>query len=652
MKKLICTVFALCILSTTTLAMAYFDPMLNEISSGINNPCQVVHSQSLDYSNCLHLGDGCIVLSLSSNLQHTGTYNYVEIDTQGNSREIATQYEIYGVDDFSNFVIVGLGGNMTFTSEDTYHAGYEQREPVPVPSTVYGLMNREYEVILTPILNNTQWISEYPFSIGYNNYGVSTVYYKATRSHADIRGNITISGGEEVVLLSNGMLLDNYDQVYTHFVTENRYIVKGNGKSTLIDSQHNVITDDYAHIIELDHGIFHASKDPSETNINYDTVMDHNGNMITDFDADAKDVISDWAKPYVELAREAYLIDRDFYGFTLPWYRKMNYYTQNITRSEFCQLAMVLLDQKAVPIGEITDRNVFSDTKDEAILTAYELGMIKGVGDGKFDPYGHITREEAATILCNLAQIMGYELEGGDHTFSDMDEASDYAKESIVAISNLVSRNGEPVMNGTSTTTFDPQGLFTAEQTIKTMVLLYEIGPSYYQKAIDAARDTIAESPYTYEKVRYVLEDIDGDRQDELLMTYSDFGQFTVEVWTYLDGAPKLLIQQIVVGAAGAPNGGIGVISHEDVPYLYTYGSNFDGVWFGTVCFFEITKGSLTLAHKLTFDFGGADTWTPDLQIISAQLDEKPISQEELASILAQLKENRLLTIYESQLED
>ena len=92
-------------------------------------------------------------------------------------------------------------------------------------------------------------------------------------------------------------------------------------------------------------------------------------------------------------------------------------YTQAATRAEFCALA-VRLYEKAT--GEtITQRATFSDTTDFNVQKMAGLGVVNGVGGGKFDPGGTLTREQAATILARLAEAMGHPLPQAAPAFSD-----------------------------------------------------------------------------------------------------------------------------------------------------------------------------------------------------------------------------------------
>ena len=59
--------------------------------------------------------------------------------------------------------------------------------------------------------------------------------------------------------------------------------------------------------------------------------------------------------------------------------------------------------------------------------------MVNGVGDGKFEPEGKITREQMATILFRYAEKKGIDTsKRGDLTaFPDAEQISGYAKDAV-----------------------------------------------------------------------------------------------------------------------------------------------------------------------------------------------------------------------------
>lgn len=141
-------------------------------------------------------------------------------------------------------------------------------------------------------------------------------------------------------------------------------------------------------------------------------------------------------------------------------------YTQAATRAEFCALA-VRLYEKAT--GEtITQRATFSDTTDFNVQKMAGLGVVNGVGGGKFDPGGTLTREQAATILARLAEAMGHPLPQAAPAFSDSAAIASWAAAGVgqVQAAGIMEGNGSA---------FIPQSAYTREQCILTVLRLYQL---------------------------------------------------------------------------------------------------------------------------------------------------------------------------------
>ena len=62
----------------------------------------------------------------------------------------------------------------------------------------------------------------------------------------------------------------------------------------------------------------------------------------------------------------------------------------------------------------------FSDTDDENVLAMNALGIINGMGDGSFGAEGTLTRAQIAAILNRIAAALGVDTEGYGHSFTDV----------------------------------------------------------------------------------------------------------------------------------------------------------------------------------------------------------------------------------------
>ena len=141
-------------------------------------------------------------------------------------------------------------------------------------------------------------------------------------------------------------------------------------------------------------------------------------------------------------------------------------YTQTTTRAQFCALAVELYE--TVKGAEITERTTFTDTTDVNVQKMGALGIVTGVGGGKFNPDGTLTREQAATMLSRLAEAVGKPLPAQAPTFADNASVSSWAFDAVGQM------QASGIMGGVGSNTFAPQGSYSREQSIITMLRLYE----------------------------------------------------------------------------------------------------------------------------------------------------------------------------------
>ncbi|MDO4301346.1 MAG: S-layer homology domain-containing protein [Clostridia bacterium] len=184
------------------------------------------------------------------------------------------------------------------------------------------------------------------------------------------------------------------------------------------------------------------------------------------------DNFSGWARADINKAKELKLIP----------YELQEQYKENITREEFCELAVNLLRVKNEDIIEnsYNDEIYFSDTDNENIIKAASLGIVSGVGDNKFNPKGKITRQEAAKMLYNTLDagtdvLKEYKADNKNgvngiflpHIFNDSAEINNWARNEIYAMYHL------GIMFGSGDNSFSPLEPYTIEQAVSTFLRLY-----------------------------------------------------------------------------------------------------------------------------------------------------------------------------------
>ena len=165
-------------------------------------------------------------------------------------------------------------------------------------------------------------------------------------------------------------------------------------------------------------------------------------------------------------------------------------YTDEITRQEFCDLAVRLAATQKRPasdsrVGINAAKNDML-SENEELMSAYNsisyndcasenvrflsaLGVINGTGDGNFEPDRSIKREEAAAILYRLQSVYKTPAQPDHSTaYSDDPAISDWAEEAVYSVRE------SGIMTGMDENEFAPAGAYTVEQAVATMLRLYD----------------------------------------------------------------------------------------------------------------------------------------------------------------------------------
>lgn len=138
---------------------------------------------------------------------------------------------------------------------------------------------------------------------------------------------------------------------------------------------------------------------------------------------DIKDV--SWAKEPVEVLASKGIV---------KGVNEKNFAPQKqITRADFLLLLVRALELNAQVKDNFNDV-LPSDYYYEAIGVAKALGIVNGVGNGKFNPKGLITRQDMIVMADRALKIAGYKYSSSIKSidaFNDVSKVSSYAKESI-----------------------------------------------------------------------------------------------------------------------------------------------------------------------------------------------------------------------------
>lgn len=149
-------------------------------------------------------------------------------------------------------------------------------------------------------------------------------------------------------------------------------------------------------------------------------------------------------------------------------------YKANITRQEFCTLIDKLVRtspdfvKKLYANPEVTFTDVdHSAYEGLCVGNVARLGIVGGVGNGRFDPNGELTRGQAAKILALTAQYFGVEDTGEQYPFPDRAAIPSY----FTQYTDFCGVN--KIINGTTGNRFDAYGKFTRQQAIATIMRIY-----------------------------------------------------------------------------------------------------------------------------------------------------------------------------------
>ncbi len=168
----------------------------------------------------------------------------------------------------------------------------------------------------------------------------------------------------------------------------------------------------------------------------------------------AKTINSKWAQEAIDLAIECGII---------PDEQLLGDYTKPICRIDIAQL--VLNAYESIMNEEYEPKeSPYADTISKAASAVFELGIMNGKGDGRFDSRGYTTREEMAKIILlfkSVAECEELELPSDfDEKFTDFDKISDWAKPYVAKASS------EKIINGYDDGSFAPKEKVSWEMAI------------------------------------------------------------------------------------------------------------------------------------------------------------------------------------------
>lgn len=184
-------------------------------------------------------------------------------------------------------------------------------------------------------------------------------------------------------------------------------------------------------------------------------------------------------------------------------------FKQKVTREEFSELALKLYEALAGKKTEAAGIKPFTDTQNPSIASAYSLGIVNGVGNGRFEPYNTATRQEVSVMLYRTlkAAKSGFDFSiKNKHIFSDEAHISPWAHDSIKYL------YGSGVITGVGNNRFNPEGSATREEAVILIKRMYEkyvlsgevvYQPGRSQNGIDISRNGSLND--TYDKLKALI---------------------------------------------------------------------------------------------------------------------------------------------------
>lgn len=172
-----------------------------------------------------------------------------------------------------------------------------------------------------------------------------------------------------------------------------------------------------------------------------------------------------WAAEEVNEAKEQNLVTD----------KVMVNFPEDITREEFCELAVLLYEKLTGTKATTVSTNPFNDTTNPEILKAYGLEIVGGIGNCKFAPKNKVTRQEISAMLFRTvkAAIPTLDIKAEFKTnFNDKNEIAPWALESVKFMNANDIVKGSTLSNGTSY--IRPKGNTTKQEAILMVLRIFK----------------------------------------------------------------------------------------------------------------------------------------------------------------------------------
>jgi len=142
---------------------------------------------------------------------------------------------------------------------------------------------------------------------------------------------------------------------------------------------------------------------------------------------DIQDAPASWAMSYVEKAIGLQLVPEDMQGNYYQTINREEFCILAVRLIEE-KSKMSIEEYIKLRGLEMVSSDTFTDTNNKVIFAAKTLGITEGTSETTFSPEKLLTREQAATFLSNTAKAIGEDISANTPTYADLDEIANWAK--------------------------------------------------------------------------------------------------------------------------------------------------------------------------------------------------------------------------------
>ncbi len=145
--------------------------------------------------------------------------------------------------------------------------------------------------------------------------------------------------------------------------------------------------------------------------------------------------------------------------------------SKSITRAQMCAIALLAYNKATGKNYTAVGGGHFTDSDDPAVNASFELGIVSGMGNGKFSPNTTLTREQFFKIMANFMKAIGYPREDSRAVtlskFNDGSRVANWAQ----APARLMVYIGAVRGDGKN---LNPQGATTIQEAIAVFLRCYK----------------------------------------------------------------------------------------------------------------------------------------------------------------------------------